>query len=62
FERCRELGLEAMAICSMPQMAAAHGLYDEFGFERAESLDWSPVDGVELWGFRAALDQESSAT
>ena len=60
FERCRELGLETMAICSMPQMTAAHGLYREFGFERAESLDWSPVDGIELWGFRVQVRQDSS--
>ena len=60
FERCRELGLETMAICSMPQMTAAHGLYREFGFDRAESLDWSPVDGIELWGFRVQVRQDSS--
>jgi GNAT superfamily N-acetyltransferase len=60
FERCRELGLEAIAICSLPQMVAAHALYGGLGFDRADELDWSPVDGVELWGFRAPVHQPSS--
>ncbi len=55
FDRCRALNLGRMAICSLPQMTAAHGLYREFGFERDERLDWSPVEGVELWGFRAPV-------
>jgi GNAT superfamily N-acetyltransferase len=54
-DRCRDLGLETLAICSMPQMTAAHAVYSRFGFERAEDLDWSPVDGVVLWGFRAQV-------
>jgi GNAT superfamily N-acetyltransferase len=55
-DRCRELGLGRLSICSMPQMTAAHAIYNRFGFERAEDLDWSPVDGVELWGYRAPID------
>jgi hypothetical protein len=37
----------------MPQMTAAHNVYRTFGFRRAEELDWSPVEGVRLWGYRA---------
>jgi len=55
FERCTELGLTAMVICSMPTMTKAHGLYATFGFARDTSLDWEPVPGVTLWAFRATV-------
>lgn len=49
----REMGFETVVICSLPQMTAAHTLYASLGFIRDLSLDWSPVPGVELWGFRS---------
>ncbi len=55
FERCQELGLTAMVICSMTTMSRAHGLYAGFGFVRDPSLDWQPIPGLTLWGFRAAV-------
>lgn len=55
FARCRQLGLTSMVICSMPTMTTAHLLYATFGFVRDPSLDWQPVPGVTLWGFRAPV-------
>jgi ribosomal protein S18 acetylase RimI-like enzyme len=54
-DRSRDLGLQAVVICSLPSMAAAHALYLSLGFSRDPSLDWSPVRGVDLWAFRAPL-------
>lgn len=55
FQRCRELGLGEMVICSMDQMTSAHALYSTFGFSRAAELDFSPVPGVSLLAFRVAV-------
>ncbi len=55
FARCSQLGLTSMVICSMTTMTQAHGLYATFGFVREPSLDWEPVPGVTLWGFRATV-------
>jgi ribosomal protein S18 acetylase RimI-like enzyme len=39
-------------VCStLPEMRAAHRLYERLGFERAPERDWSPVPGVELLAF-----------
>ncbi len=58
-ERSRELGHQALVLSSMPEMAAAHRLYDRLGFRRTPARDWSPEPGVELIAFR--LDLTSSA-
>ncbi len=54
-ERSREVGQTEMVICSMTSMTKAHSLYTSMGFSRDESLDWEPVPGVLLWGFRLRL-------
>lgn len=54
-DRSRELGFSGVVLCSLPTMTAAHSLYLGLGFERDTSLDWSPVAGVDLLGFRAVL-------
>jgi len=54
-ERSRELGDSSVVICSLPAMRAAHRLYSSLGFDREPALDWSPVPGVELLGFRHRL-------
>lgn len=46
------LGVDAVVISSLPEMAAAHGLYDRFGFRRTPDRDWSPVPGTQLITFR----------
>ena len=55
FARCRELGLTALVLCTLPAMTNAHGLYHSFGFERDESLDWSPTPDILLIGYRAPV-------
>lgn len=55
FDRCAQLDLTSMVICSMKTMTTAHALYAAFGFERDPSLDWQPVPGVTLLAFRASV-------
>lgn len=54
-ERSRELGYDALVLCSMREMTAAHRLYARLGFERLPERDWSPVEGVELLAFTLPL-------
>lgn len=55
-ERCIELAREAdlagVALSSMPTQTSAHQLYLSLGFHRDPADDWTPVPGVDLWGFR----------
>lgn len=55
FQRCRELGLKQLVLCSMPTMTAAHRLYESCNFVRDESLDWDVDAQLRLWGFRAVV-------
>lgn len=55
-ERSRELGYDALVLCSMRQMTTAHRLYERLGFRRVPERDWSPVEGVDLLGFSLRLD------
>lgn len=50
-ERSRELGYDALVLCSMREMTAAHRLYERLGFERLPERDWSPVEGIDLLAF-----------
>ncbi len=54
-DRARAEGASEVVLCSMTTMTAAHGLYRSLGFERAPQLDWEPVPGLLLWGFRLRL-------
>jgi ribosomal protein S18 acetylase RimI-like enzyme len=54
-DRCRELGLAELVLCSMPTMTPAHGLYASLGFRRDESLDWDVGPGLRLVGFRTEV-------
>jgi ribosomal protein S18 acetylase RimI-like enzyme len=56
-DRCTELGLDELVICSMPTMTPAHRLYYSLGFSRDESLDWDVHEELRLWGFRAGVPQ-----
>jgi ribosomal protein S18 acetylase RimI-like enzyme len=42
-QRCTELGLDALVLCTLDQMAPALGLYTSLGFERDPDLDWEPA-------------------
>lgn len=53
--RTAEEGSRAVVISSLPQMRAAHRLYDRTGFVRAPERDWSPTPDVDLITFRKEL-------
>ena len=40
---------------SLPEMRAAHRIYERLGFRRAPERDWSPVPGVRLVSFAIAF-------
>ena len=54
-ERSRELGYHAIVLSTLPEMAAAHRLYERLGFHRLPERDWSPEDGVDLIAFYLTL-------
>ncbi len=54
-QRSRELGFTDVVLCSAPAMHTARRLYASAGFVRDPALDWSPVEGVLLEGFRLTL-------
>jgi ribosomal protein S18 acetylase RimI-like enzyme len=53
--RSRTLGHRELVLSSLAAMTAAHRLYVSLGFVRAPELDWYPVPGIELLGFRLPL-------
>lgn len=46
--RFREVGAPGVVLSTLPNMHAAHRLYERHGFERLPDRDWSPVPGVDL--------------
>lgn len=50
-DRAETAGLSEVVLCSLPEMTSAHNLYLSEGFRRRPDLDWSPIQGVTLWGF-----------
>ena len=59
-DQARSGGLTEIVLCSLPEMAPAHNLYESFGFIRRPEWDWSPMPDVQLWGF--SLDLSSRLT
>lgn len=53
--RSRTLGHRELVLSSLAAMTAAHRLYARLGFARAPELDWYPIPGIELLGFRLPL-------
>jgi GNAT superfamily N-acetyltransferase len=53
--RARADGACEIVLCSLPEMAAAHGLYARVGFVRAPHLDWAPRESVCLWAFSRSV-------
>lgn len=51
-------GRGGVALCTQPEMLAAHRLYERLGFARSPDLDWSPAEDsdVRLLGYRCRLD------
>jgi ribosomal protein S18 acetylase RimI-like enzyme len=56
---CLELaarhGASSVVISTKAQMHTAQRLYDRFGFQRSEQLDWEPMPGVELLAYTKPL-------
>ncbi len=55
-ERARALGRASIVLHTTPWMTAARRLYEEEGFERFPSRDWSPFPDVPLHAYRLELD------
>ena len=55
-ERYRERGYRGVVLSTLAEMTTAHRVYERLGFQRAPDLDWSPLPGVALIGFRLPLD------
>ncbi len=55
-ERSRELGYDALVLCSMKEMITAHRLYGRLGFRPLPERDWSPAEGIDLLAFILPLD------
>jgi ribosomal protein S18 acetylase RimI-like enzyme len=53
--RWRAAGARAMALSSLAEMTAAHGLYARLGYRRDPTRDWSPLPGVDLLAFGKEL-------
>ena len=51
----RGRGRAGVVCSSLPEMRAAHRVYQRLGFSRVPPRDWSPVPGVELLAFAIAL-------
>jgi GNAT superfamily N-acetyltransferase len=54
-DRARAARLTEVLLCSLPEMLPAHRVYARLGFVRRPELDWSPVEGVDLWAFSLPL-------
>jgi ribosomal protein S18 acetylase RimI-like enzyme len=50
-------GARRVVLSTLPQMRAAHRLYERTGFRRLPDRDWSPRPGVQLLAYSLELDQ-----
>jgi ribosomal protein S18 acetylase RimI-like enzyme len=55
-ELATEAGIRQLVLCTLPEMKAAHRLYERAGFRRRPERDWSPVPGVTLLVYDLRLD------
>jgi ribosomal protein S18 acetylase RimI-like enzyme len=54
-ERFRTERASAVVLSSLPDMSAAHGIYERLGFRRDPDLDWHPMPDVDLIAYRLEL-------
>lgn len=54
-DRAKDAGRTRILLHSTYTMVAAHRLYLRLGFVRDTTIDWEPVPGLELFGFRLVL-------
>lgn len=53
--RARADGFTCLVLHCQPEMSAARALYERLGFVRHHHMDWVPVPGIVLHGFRLDL-------
>ena len=57
-DRFRTEGVRAVVMSTLPQMRAAHRIYERAGFVRDPERDWSPIPGVDLISYRLDLEEQ----
>jgi ribosomal protein S18 acetylase RimI-like enzyme len=57
-DRFRAQGVTAVVMSTLPQMRAAHRVYERAGFVRDPERDWSPIPGVDLISYRLDLEDK----
>lgn len=55
-DRARALPAHRLLLCSLPEMTAAHRLYERLGFVRRPDLDHNPAPGLHLVSFSLDLE------
>jgi ribosomal protein S18 acetylase RimI-like enzyme len=55
-DRFHREGASAVVMSTLPQMRAAHRIYERAGFVRDPERDWSPMPGVDLITYRLELE------
>jgi GNAT superfamily N-acetyltransferase len=58
-DRAARHGVRHLVLCSQPEMAAAHRVYEDAGFTRLPDRDWSPVPQVRLLAYGLPLAENS---
>lgn len=58
-DRAVQRGVRYLVLCSQPEMAAAHRVYEDAGFIRLPERDWSPVPQVRLLAYGLLLPESS---
>ena len=53
--RARQAGYSALTLHTTDAMAVAMRMYEKMGFVRAPELDFSPIEGAVIKGYRLAL-------
>jgi ribosomal protein S18 acetylase RimI-like enzyme len=54
-DRFREVGATGVVLSTLPEMTAAHRIYERLGFERTPERDWEPRPGLPLLAFHRDL-------
>jgi GNAT superfamily N-acetyltransferase len=58
-ERAARSGVRHLVLCSQPDMAAAHRVYENAGFTRLPERDWSPTAELTLIAYGLPLAKSS---
>jgi ribosomal protein S18 acetylase RimI-like enzyme len=61
-ERAVRGGTRDLLLATLPDMYAAHRLYEEAGFSRLPDRDWSPVEGLTLLVYGLPLGEGAASS